>query len=110
MNFSLKLSTNDKLQIDAGMKKVRIKKHVTSNKPAGAPGGNFGWGDMRHDFRNRCIALLDIKVRPPYISDLNQAVFNWIEFQKNPPNSICHFQKAQNIILFQISQLNLWNL
>ena len=50
---------NCKLML-AGVKKVRIKKHVTSNKPGGTPGGNFGWGgggggaDMRHDSRNRC--------------------------------------------------------
>ena len=36
------------------MKKVMIKKHVTSKKPAGSPGGNFGWGNMRHDSRTRC--------------------------------------------------------
>ena len=36
------------------MKKVMIKKHVTSKKPAGTPGGNFGRGNMRHDSRTRC--------------------------------------------------------
>ena len=85
------------------MKKVMIKKHVTSKKPAGTPGGNFGWGNMRHDSRTRChIRNKKYAPPPPPLIQTPIRLFSTEKsFKKNPPNSIYHFQKAQNIILFQ---------